>query len=409
MAQYGKGGASGGGGGGGSQVVSNQPFDEAVELSDEEGSPTPGGPRGAVGEETVANQPFDEAVELSSEDSVDEDSPSPGDVRGMKQQQQQQMASSGGMAAVAASRAAAPPANEYATQHAPGESRQQTMRPSPNMQMASLGSVGQGLGGQDGGDDDESHEEGRSFDGGEGAAPAEGMYDPAEYANLGVSDEINELFQYITRYKPHAIELETKMRPFIPDYIPAVGDIDSFVKVPRPDGKADHLGLAVMDEPSSNQSDPTVLTLQLRAVTKSSGAQPMLVRSVEAAEKNPKAITGWISSIAELHRHKPAPSVRYSSPMPDVESLMQIWPAQMEELLETSRLPDADLQVDLASYVRIVCAMLDIPVHGEKLTESLHVLFTLFSDFKANVHFQQQLSNEPPDMNDSTANTFELE
>jgi len=226
---------------------------------------------------------------------------------------------------------------------------------------------------------------------------------------LGVSDEINELFQYITRYKPHAIELETKMRPFIPDYIPAVGDIDSFVKVPRPDGKADHLGLAVMDEPSSNQSDPTVLTLQLRAVTKSSGAQPMLVRSVEAAEKNPKAITGWISSIAELHRHKPAPSVRYSSPMPDVESLMQIWPAQMEELLETSRLPDADLQVDLASYVRIVCAMLDIPVHGEKLTESLHVLFTLFSDFKANVHFQQQLSNEPPDMNDSTANTFELE
>eukprot|EP00966_Prymnesium_polylepis_P193129 4476309-Prymnesium_polylepis.1 len=40
--------------------------------------------------------------------------------------------------------------------------------------------------------------------------------------------------------------------------------------------------------------------------------------------------------------------------------------------------------------------MLDIPVHGEKLTESLHVLFTLFSEFKANIHFQQQLANAPP-------------
>ena len=53
--------------------------------------------------------------------------------------------------------------------------------------------------------------------------------------------------------------------------------------------------------------------------------------------------------------------------------------------------------------------MLDIPVHGEKLTESLHVLFTLFSDFKANVHFQQQLSSEQPEMGgDMEAQTFEI-
>lgn len=61
--------------------------------------------------------------------------------------------------------------------------------------------------------------------------------------------------------------------------------------------------------------------------------------------------------------------------------------------------------MDLPSYVRVVCAMLDIPVHGEKLTESLHLLFTLYSDFKANVHFQQQLSSEVPH---SEAETLEL-
>ena len=71
---------------------------------------------------------------------------------------------------------------------------------------------------------------------------------------------------------------------------------------------------------------------------------------------------------------------------------MQIWPAPIEELLESNPLPDADINLDLASYVRTVCAMLDIPVYGS-LTEALHVLFTLYSDFKANVHFQQQLAN----------------
>jgi intraflagellar transport protein 46 len=162
---------------------------------------------------------------------------------------------------------------------------------------------------------------------------------------------------------------------------------------PRPDGKGDNLGLVTLDEPASIQSDPTVLTLQLRAVSKSSGQQPMLVRSVEHAEKDPKAISGWIHSISDLHRHKPAPSVRYSKPMPDIEALMQIWPAPIEELLEANPLPDADMNMDLATYVRTVCALLDIPVY-DKLTESLHVLFTLYSDFKANVHFQQQLASE---------------
>ena len=47
--------------------------------------------------------------------------------------------------------------------------------------------------------------------------------------------------------------------------------------------------------------------------------------------------------------------------------------------------------------MRTICAMLDIPVYGS-LTEALHVLFTLYSDFKANVHFQQQIANEPQTM-----------
>ncbi len=46
-----------------------------------------------------------------------------------------------------------------------------------------------------------------------------------------MSAEVKEMFQYIQRYAPQTIELETKLRPFIPEYIAAVGDIDAFLKV----------------------------------------------------------------------------------------------------------------------------------------------------------------------------------
>lgn len=45
------------------------------------------------------------------------------------------------------------------------------------------------------------------------------------------SDEMSELFQYISRYKPQEHELEIELKPFIPEYIPTIGDIDAFIKV----------------------------------------------------------------------------------------------------------------------------------------------------------------------------------
>ena len=58
----------------------------------------------------------------------------------------------------------------------------------------------------------------------------EGTYDPSEYENLNVSQEIKELFAHVMRYTPQTIDLETRFKPFIPEYIPAVGDIDAFIK-----------------------------------------------------------------------------------------------------------------------------------------------------------------------------------
>ena len=57
-----------------------------------------------------------------------------------------------------------------------------------------------------------------------------------------------------SRYRPHILEMETKLKPFLPDFIPAVGDPDAFLKIDRPDEylnlPTEFLGLTVIDEPS---------------------------------------------------------------------------------------------------------------------------------------------------------------
>lgn len=57
------------------------------------------------------------------------------------------------------------------------------------------------------------------------------MYDPSKYDSLDVSPEVRSLFSFITHYTPQMIEITAKLKPFIPDYIPAVGDVDVFIKV----------------------------------------------------------------------------------------------------------------------------------------------------------------------------------
>ncbi|RUS83913.1 hypothetical protein EGW08_008327, partial [Elysia chlorotica] len=218
-------------------------------------------------------------------------------------------------------------------------------------------------------------------------------YDPKDFENLAVSAEIKELFQYITRYTPQSIELDHKLKPFIPDYIPAVGDIDAFIKIARPDSKPDTLGLTVLDEPCAKQSDPTVLDLQLRAISKQTTAKQLVVKSLANAEKNPKHIENWIENIRELHRSKPPPNVHYSKNMPEIDTLMQEWPPEFEQLLKEVGLPTAELDCDLGEYVEIIASILDIPIyknsahHNEKI-QGLHVLFTLYSEFKNSQHFR---------------------
>lgn len=230
-----------------------------------------------------------------------------------------------------------------------------------------------------------------------GVPPKAATYDPSMFNGLKVPDEIRDIFDLIGRYRPPTVELDTRLKCFVPDFIPAVGGIDPFIKPPPPSLPAGgavkeetELGLTVVDEPSASQSDPTVLELRLRALSKKGGGggtEAARVRALEHAAKNPKEITKWIASIEELHKAKPPPQVHYARPMPEVEALMQEWPSSFDTSLSSLPLPPPDLDVTTEDYARLACALLDVPVYGSALIPSLHHLFTLYNDFMANQHF----------------------
>ena len=60
-------------------------------------------------------------------------------------------------------------------------------------------------------------------------------------------------------------------------------------------------------------------------------------------------------------------------------------------MLMTTKFPSEDIMLDLKNYCQLACNFVDIPVHknnaDRNLIESMHVLFTLYSEFKQNQHF----------------------
>ena len=73
----------------------------------------------------------------------------------------------------------------------------------------------------------------------------------------GLEEDMKRILEYISRYAPQEYDLNPELKPFIPDLIPTIGDIDAFIKIERPDMAADLVGLALLDEPAAVQSDPS--------------------------------------------------------------------------------------------------------------------------------------------------------
>ena len=191
------------------------------------------------------------------------------------------------------------------------------------------------------------------------------------------------MFELISGFEPQFVEMETKLCPFIPEYIPSVGDIDPFIKIPRPDGIDDGVGLLVVDEPASQQTDPGALELKLQTMHK--GVTPQgnlrhiryMVINISASIRRVKvsdteSLSKWVDSVREIHTAAPAPSVQYNGPVPDIEKLMEAWPTQIQDEISNFELPDGPIDIVIDS----ACLLLDIPITNR--VHALHQLLTLY-------------------------------
>lgn len=206
------------------------------------------------------------------------------------------------------------------------------------------------------------------------------------------SSELASLFSLISNFQPEPVDITVHWKPFIPDLVPAIGAIDAFIKVPRPDHEEEVLGLTILDEPSISQSNPQVQKMELReqyGLTSPGNETDGYIGFIENPSQNRKALDSWLESIEEIHRNRPPPVLIYTAQMPEMEELMQPWDDRFEETLKSCPLPTAELDISLEEYARIICSILGIPVRGN-IIESLHHLFSLYSEFEANHYFQSQ-------------------
>lgn len=79
----------------------------------------------------------------------------------------------------------------------------------------------------------------------------EGAYNARDFANLNVPADVRDLFQYIERYKAQEVELDTPLKCFIPEYIPAIGELDGFLKVPTAPQLPVHVLISLFSDSSS--------------------------------------------------------------------------------------------------------------------------------------------------------------
>ena len=119
--------------------------------------------------------------------------------------------------------------------------------------------------------------------------------------------------------------MERKWKVFVPDYIASCGDLDAFLKVDKPGSEEIKLGLKVLDEPSKVQSDPAIIELQLKTLSKQPRTKSAtLVKKLTGDKNLDKNIDNWIASINDLQLAKQSTSVQYQKPMPEVADILKV-------------------------------------------------------------------------------------
>lgn len=70
----------------------------------------------------------------------------------------------------------------------------------------------------------------------------------------------------------------------------------------------------------------------------------------------------------------------------------------MEKGFKSVPFPDENINLNLENYAKIICNLMDIPIHklntNRSVIEALHVLFSTYYEFMTNKHFPNQKANK---------------
>lgn len=186
-----------------------------------------------------------------------------------------------------------------------------------------------------------------------------------KWEKLFVHQDIKDLFPYILKYIPQAIEIKYHLQPFIPDYIPAVGDVDAFLKVTQPKmipniGDSNkvcqhfqHLGLTVVDEPSEDQSEPSLLAMKLRSTLSGGGVVNSRASSafMGPVVKTSRDIDKWIQEIENVHSSQLFLDIQTHK---DIDEFLLNWPSIDTDIIKEAYQRTLSGQSDLIEYLQIV-------------------------------------------------------
>lgn len=65
-------------------------------------------------------------------------------------------------------------------------------------------------------------------------------------AKYPITTDLKNLFGLIEKFHAKRIEIKPFLQPFLIDYIPAIGDVDPFIKIPRPDDVSNVILLIIL-------------------------------------------------------------------------------------------------------------------------------------------------------------------
>ncbi|XP_034666880.1 intraflagellar transport protein 46 [Drosophila subobscura] len=222
---------------------------------------------------------------------------------------------------------------------------------------------------------------------------------PDKWEQLPLQQDVKDIFPYILKYTPQTIDTPFHLQPFIPEFVPAVGDVDALLKVQAPpllqpqrqrelDEHLERLGLWLLDEPSGTQSEPSLLNMKLRSVLSGSrGRNPRHASSAALVPtaRSAKDIDKWIGEVEQVHMTQ---SMYDAQPRKDIDALLEDWPRSYADAETKDALDDAyrsclQQHLPLADYVRVLCERFGIEGPLDSQADYIHNVQTLFALYLA--------------------------